>query len=140
MAYQYVLVPRKNPARREEPAKYYAQARSGKKVDISTICKRVNQRSSYSVGELEGTIGEFLVEIQNVLEEGNIVQLGRLGNFRLTIQTSQGTDTPKEFTTANIKGCRVRFHASAGLQAMCKSMKYSLHTKDKGIVDDPSDE
>ena len=34
MTVSYSVVPRKNPAKKDEPAKYYAQAQSGKyKVD-----------------------------------------------------------------------------------------------------------
>ena len=97
MAQNYTLMARKNLLKPDETPKYYAVARSGRKVTVKEVCKRITERSSYSKGELEGCIGEFLLEIVNVLEEGNIVQMGDLGNFRMSIKTGTPTDTVKEF-------------------------------------------
>ena len=88
MAQNYTLMARKNLLKPDETPKYYAVARSGRKVTVKEVCKRISERSSYSKGELEGCIGEFLLEIVNVLDEGNIAQMGDLGNFRMSIKTS----------------------------------------------------
>ena len=82
MAQNYVVMARKNLLKPSEAPKYYSVARSGRKVTVKEVCKRITERSSYSKGELEGCIGEFLLEIVNVLDEGNIVQMGDLGNSR----------------------------------------------------------
>ena len=82
MAQNYTLMARKNLLKPSEAPKYSAVARSGRKVTVKEVCKRITERSSYSKGELEGCIGEFLLEIVNVLDEGNIVQMGDLGNHR----------------------------------------------------------
>ena len=87
MAQNYTLMARKNLLKPSETPKFYAVARSGRKVTVKEVCKRITECSSYSKGELEGCIGEFLLEIVNVLEEGNIVQMGDLGNFRMSIKT-----------------------------------------------------
>lgn len=87
MAQNYTLMARKNLLKPNETPKFYAVARSGRKVTVKEVCKRITERSSYSKGELEGCIGEFLLEIVNVLDEGNIVQMGDLGNFRMSIKT-----------------------------------------------------
>ena len=69
MAQNYVVMARKNLLKPSEAPKYYAVARSGRKVTVKEVCKRITERSSYSKGELEGCIGEFLLEIVNVLDE-----------------------------------------------------------------------
>lgn len=66
-----------------------------RKVDVDEICSRISERSSYSLGELEGAIGEFLLEIKNVLTEGSIAQVGKLGNFRLSLKTALRRISPK---------------------------------------------
>lgn len=50
---------RKNLLKPNETPKFYAVARSGRKVTVKEVCKRITERSSYSKGELEGCIGEF---------------------------------------------------------------------------------
>ena len=109
MAQNYTLMARKNLLKPNETPKYYAVARSGRKVTVKEVCKRITERSSYSKGELEGCIGEFLLEIVNVLDEGNIVQMGDLGNFRMSIKTGTPTDTAKEFKASCIDKGKVLF-------------------------------
>lgn len=59
MAQNYTLMARKNLLKPNETPKFYAVARSGRKVTVKEVCKRITERSSYSKGELEGCIGEF---------------------------------------------------------------------------------
>ena len=81
MAQKYVVVERKNPLKPQEPAKFYAMARSNRRVDTDEVISRVSERSSYSIGELKGCITEFLLEMKNQLSLGNIVLLGDMGRL-----------------------------------------------------------
>ena len=53
MAQKYVVVERKNPLKPQEAAKFYAMARSNRRVDTDEVISRVSERSSYSIGELK---------------------------------------------------------------------------------------
>lgn len=130
MPQQYVIVARKNPRNPEAPKKFYATSRSLRRVTVEEICKRIGERSSFSTGELEGAINEFLLEIQNVLTEGSIAQIGKLGNFRLVLQ-SHGAISADEFGKTYIKGCKVNFHPSTYLLDMCRTMKFAPFMLDK---------
>lgn len=130
MPQQYVIVARKNPRNPESPKKFYATARSLRRVTVEEICKRIGERSSFSTGELEGAINEFLLEIQNVLTEGSIAQIGKLGNFRLVLQ-SHGAISADGFGKTDIKGCKVNFHPGTYLLDMCRTMKYAPYASDK---------
>ena len=86
--------------------------------------------SSYSIGELKGCITEFLLEMKNQLALGNIVLLGDMGSFRVTIATGNATETAEKFKAATcIKTSRVRFRPGNMLLDMCKAMKYTLVKK-----------
>lgn len=50
MAQNYTLMARKNLLKPNETPKYYAVARSGRKVTVKEVCKRITERSSYSKG------------------------------------------------------------------------------------------
>ena len=125
MAQNYVVMARKNLLKPSEAPKYYAVARSGRKVTVKEVCKRITERSSYSKGELEGCIGEFLLEIVNVLDEGNIVQMGDLGNFRMSLKTATATATEKEFKASCIEKGKVLFYPGSDLRKLCKT--WTLH-------------
>lgn len=146
MSQTYATVLRKNLAKPEETPRYYAVARSGRAVSIKEVAKRIAERSSFSRGELEGCVSEYLLEILNVLEEGNIVQLADLGNFRLTVKTATPTLTAEEFKVNCIEGGHVVFHPGKELRKLCKGMEYTAAGKPKsdsegsdGGKDDPSD-
>lgn len=136
MAQNYTLMARKNLLKPEEAPKYYAVARSGRKVTVKEVCKRITERSSYSKGELESGIGEFLLEIVNVLEEGNIVQIGDLGNFRMSIKTGTPTDTAKEFKASCIAKSKVLFYPESDLRKLCKTLDYTLYKNDSSADPD----
>ena len=135
MSQSYVTVLRKNLAKPQETPRYYAVARSGRVVSIRDVAKRIAERSSFSRGELEGCVGEFLLERLNVLEEGNIVQLADLGNFRMTIKTASPTLTAEEFKTNCIEGGHVVFHPGKDLRKLCKNMEYTVVGKSKADSD-----
>ena len=126
MALKYTVVTRKNPLEPNADPKFYAVAKSNMKVSVKDICARISERSSYSKGELEGSINEFLLEAEHVLEEGNIAQLGDLGNFRLSMRT-KGANTAERFTRANIIDSKVIFWPGSSLRKLCKSMDYELY-------------
>lgn len=137
MAQKYVVVERKNPLKPQEPAKFYAMARSNRRVDTDEIISRISERSSFSIGELKGCITEFLLEMKNQLALGNIVLLGDMGSFRITISTGNATETAEKFKAATcIKISRVRFRPGNMLADMCKAMKYTLIKPDKEEGDD----
>ena len=41
MTVSYSVVPRKNPAKKDEPAKYYAQAQSAGELDFEELCEAI---------------------------------------------------------------------------------------------------
>ena len=82
MAQKYVVVERKNPLKPQEAAKFYAMARSNRRVDTDEVISRVSERSSYSIGELKGCITEFLLEMKNQLALCNDCHRQCYGNGR----------------------------------------------------------
>lgn len=139
MAQYYSVVARKNPGKPAEAAKFYAAARSGKKVKVREVCKRIAERSSYSKGELNGAIGEFLIEIANVLEEGNIVQLGELGNFRMSLRTAKATATAEEFKASCIEKGKVLFYPGKELRKLENSLEFELYKGAAASADEDED-
>jgi nucleoid DNA-binding protein len=57
------------------------------------------------------------------LSQGKIVQLGELGNFRLSV-SSEGRDLEEELTTSAIRRAKVLFSPGAEIRAMLKSATF----------------
>ena len=85
MSLNYRLVRR--PDMRKDAAEgsklYYAQVRSLKKLKFEKFCNMVAVRSSAFVGDVKLVIDGILSVMEERLEEGDVIQLGRLGNFRM---------------------------------------------------------
>ena len=92
MSLNYRLVRR--PDMRKDAAEgsklYYAQVRSLKKLKFEKFCNMVAVRSSAFVGDVKLVIDGILSVMEERLEEGDVIQLGRLGNFRMVRQQRGG--------------------------------------------------
>ena len=89
MSLNYRLVRR--PDMRKDAAEgsklYYAQVRSLKKLKFEKFCNMVAVRSSAFVGDVKLVIDGILSVMEERLEEGDVIQLGRLGNFRMAVKS-----------------------------------------------------
>ena len=83
-------------------------ARSGRKVTAGEVVN-VSLNALLIPKGTEGCIGEFLPEIAGRIDEGNIVQMGDLGNFRMSIKTGTPTDTAKKFMHCALIQAKVLF-------------------------------
>ena len=96
MSLNYRLVRR--PDMRKDAAEgsklYYAQVRSLKKLKFEKFCNMVAVRSSAFVGDVKLVIDGILSVMEERLEEGDVIQLGRLGNFRM-VAGSKGIENEK---------------------------------------------
>jgi len=57
------------------------------------------------------------------LSEGQIVTIGDLGNFRLSV-SSEGSDTEEEVTKANIRKSRILFRPDSKFANMLSNLEY----------------
>ena len=74
---------------------YYAQVRSLKKLKFEKFCNMVAVRSSAFVGDVKLVIDGILSVMEERLEEGDVIQLGRLGTFRM-VAGSKGVENEEE--------------------------------------------
>ena len=101
MTVSYSVVPRKNPAKKDEPAKYYAQAQSAGELDFEELCEAITSRSTCTETDVRASISGILYEAKRSLKAGRIVRLGDLGSLQIGL-TSEGAESVKEFATSMI--------------------------------------
>ena len=131
MALQYSVSSRPNPVDQDAPPKFYATAKSAMVIEVRDLCKMCRAHSTFTMGDSMGAIETILEHAIGQLQLGNIVRLGGLGSFRLTINRQQGTDTLESFNDSCIKGCHVLFTAGDDLVDMCNNMAYQCVTEKK---------
>ena len=72
MTVSYSVVPRKNPAKKDEPAKYYAQAQASGELDFEELCEAITSRSTCTETDVRAAISGILYEAKRSLKAGRI--------------------------------------------------------------------
>lgn len=124
MAIKFKAVQKVNPAKREEPKKYYATAISNGLVDIDTLTERISRRST-TVSDIDITavLRALTHEIAYAIEAGETVHLGKLGYFHTTLK-SNGQPTAESLTSSDIEGVKVRFVEGKDLEKVLKTIRF----------------
>jgi predicted histone-like DNA-binding protein len=111
---KYKLVTRVNPQDRTQ-SKLYASPVNDGCITEDDIKKEILSLSSLSRGDVSNVIESFIEVIPKYLIMGKSVKIGQLGTLRLSF-SSEGVDSPEEFTVAKIKGVRILFTPSSELR------------------------
>ncbi|WP_293711254.1 HU family DNA-binding protein [uncultured Parabacteroides sp.] len=102
---------------------YYGQIRSLKKVSFQKLCDMIAMRSTAFIGDVMLVVEGLLSVMQERLEEGDIIQMGRLGNFRM-VAGSKGAATVDDFDTSLFKNGRIVYVPGTMLNDIRKSATY----------------
>lgn len=121
----YSVSGRKKPNDEMATEKFYAQAQSKGTCDVEEIAEKISRATTMTRGDVKGVIAALEDEIIDKLLNGEIVKLGDIGTFRVSLQ-SEGADTMENFTTSNIKRANVVFRPSARIQKELTGASYSL--------------
>ncbi len=108
MAVRYHVIERHNPRDMAAPNKHYPSVKTSGRTNVRKLAGKVANISTVSTIDLMAAIEGLLSALPNELANGNIVDFGDFGTFRLQVKT-EGSDVADEVTTRNIKKVSVRF-------------------------------
>lgn len=122
MAVFYNKVEKANPANREEK-KWYASLKRIHLVKEKEVAKQIADETTINRKEAEMALAQFQKILVRELLNGNSVQLGDWGSFRLTC-SSEGKDTKEEVTADTIQKVNIRFTAGKELKNALESISF----------------
>lgn len=130
----FVKVLLKNPNNPQSPKKTYAQAQSRGEYDIDKLAKHMADHGSpYSRGTIQAITTDLVDCVRELICDGNIVRLGELGTFNVTL-ISQGicesmidrqTGLKPVFTAQNITDVKARFTPGKYLTNMREGCEFN---------------
>lgn len=121
----YSVVARKNPADIESgEVKYYATAQAKGTTGIDEIAERISHATTVTRADCLAVLAALEEQISDCLQSGEIVKLGDIGTFRISIGSS-GSDTEETFTVALIKTPKVVFLPSQNLKKQISSLNFT---------------
>lgn len=93
----YNIVMLGNPAKPEEPKKAYSVAQYAEKMTLAEFSEHIaDHKSVYDAEDVQAILGKAVKCLLEMLLAGRKVELGKLGDFSLTLQ-GKGTATAKEY-------------------------------------------
>jgi len=122
---QYKLVEKANPLKKDDK-KWYANPIATRKVGQKELAKEIELQSSLTKGDIGNVIDNLVENLPKHLVNGESVQLGEFGTFRISF-SSEGVVDKSKFNTKTIQP-KVIFTPSVAFKKALEDIQYS--TKD----------
>ena len=120
----YSVSPRVNPRDKDAAPKYYAQAQARGDVNIREMAARIQSTCTVTKADVYAVLVALEDVIVEALQNGEIVRLGELGTFQLSL-SGKGAATEEDFDTSLIKKARINFRPGLTLADMLGSLSFS---------------
>jgi len=118
---------------------YYGQIRAMNRISFDQLCAEVSRTSTASRGDVQLVIATALECMKDHMAQGDIIQMGELGNFRLSVGSS-GATTEAGFSTTLFKKGRVVFTPGSMLRTTTKEISFEKLTplkSETGGIEEP---
>jgi len=103
--------------------RYYGQVRKSKKIPFKKLCQKIALQSSATKGDVELILNGLVTALIEHLDNGDIVPVGDLGNFRMSAG-SRPAETLEEFNSNYMRRPRVIFTPSVELKEMVRNVGF----------------
>ena len=103
--------------------KYYAQVIATGIDTTEDLVRRIERSSTMSRADIHGTLYALVDAMKISFEQGRVVQLDQLGNFRISVSSSP-TDSPEELNSSQIKNVRIIYNADRELKDWVKNLSF----------------
>jgi predicted histone-like DNA-binding protein len=108
MSVKYNVVARSNPGNPAAPPKYYPSVKSSGRTTLRQLARQIAEISTVSSVDTLAVLEALLTLLPRELSDGNIVELGDFGSFRLRAQT-EGAESAEAVTARHIIKVLPRF-------------------------------
>lgn len=123
MAVPFTAVGKTNPSQPQNPLLYYPRATQSGVVDLEELSERVSDSCSVTPSDCSAVIIGLVTEICRSLDQGNIVRLGQLGSFQVSVQGTS-SPSPEEVESKNISRSSIVFRPGKKLKNMLNQLKF----------------
>ena len=132
MSVNYKLVQRKNPLKKDEPAKWYATPNSAKPLAQKALTRAATANTSTAPIELESAMELLAAFIPQQLKQGHTVNVPGMGTFRLTFKSDGVEDINKFNAGQMIKSPRIVFTPAKELK---EGVRQGLSFENGGVLE-----
>ena len=120
----YSVSPRINPRDKEAAPKFYAQAQARGDVSIREMAERIQSTCTVTKADVYAVLVALEDVIVEALQNGEIVRLGELGTFQLSL-SGKGAVTEEDYNTSLIKRAKINFRPGKVLAGALETLSFS---------------
>ena len=124
----YSVVPRKNLLKKDDPAKYYAQAQASGDVDEKEMARRIEKSCTVTRADVSAVLVALEDTIAEGLQKGEIVRLGGIGTFQVGL-AGKGVVKEEDFNVSQIKSAHINFRPGEALSDILPGLSYEKVNK-----------
>lgn len=108
------------PGDKDALKKYYAKAQVSGEVSMDEMAEEIAYASSLTDGDVLNVTRALIRQLNKNLAAGKIVRLENFGSFQVQL-CSEGSETIKGFTSANITGATIQFRPGRPIKAATRA-------------------
>lgn len=124
MSLYYKILKRAKPGKKSsEGLVYYPYPQRPGTYGLDEIAKQISKQSTLSEIDVHGVLFALVNEITEKVSQGNIVQLDRLGTFKLTLKSNY-QESPEDVKPACITGSRLVFLPSTYIKRKLQALGF----------------
>ena len=125
MSLKYHLVQKNNMSKdAASGAKlYYGQVRANERVKYEDLCTFISEYTLATDADVTCIIDALLLVMRRELAKGSIVEVGVLGNFRVTTG-APGVESEADFNTSMFRNGSIRYSPGPMLRELTKKARY----------------
>ena len=120
-------VPQSNGTRVD---KYYAKAVTMGRSTLAMIAKTIQGRCTVTRPDILAVLAAFTDDVHDRLEQGQIVELGELGNMQLLIHNNGGADNKADWTPDLIKKAVIIYRPSVTMKKAAENATFERWSGD----------
>lgn len=108
----YSIAGMRNPSDKDAAEKFYAKMQASGVVDLNDMAEEISYATTLTDGDVLNVLRALIKQMKKNLVAGKIVRLEKFGTFQFQI-CSEGAETEKAFTSANITKVNIQFRPGA---------------------------
>lgn len=123
MAITITPVGKTNPTNPDAPMLYYPRVTKAGEIDLDALAEQISYNTTVTEADCYAVIISLVNAVSKSLEEGNIVRLGHLGAFQISVK---GTSSPtaEEVGPKNVSSASITFRPGKKFKTMLRNLTF----------------
>jgi predicted histone-like DNA-binding protein len=123
MAIPIIAVANSNPINPALPMRYFPRAVQSGVIDLDQLTEQISTSTTLTETDCQAVVYSLVHHISRALQDGNIVRLGHLGSFQISVKGTS-SDTAEEVSTKNISSASIVYRPGPRFKKLLKNLEY----------------